>query len=65
MTKKPDANWSCSLDVNCPECDETFNFLEAYDYQEYLTGVQPLESGVDIDIFCPECEHEFTATTSY
>ena len=65
MDEVVDAQWDCTLWVECPSCKEDFDILDSDNVPDALEGVGTCESGREVDIYCPSCEHEFTAKTIY
>ena len=60
--KKTDANWSATLDCECPYCDEWVNV--AIGLNDFFGPDQPvgvLESKKDVPFTCPECKKTFNA----
>jgi len=53
-------HWSCSLDIDCPNCEDSFDLLGTDDYGDLLGDTQVCEAKKGIETFCPKCEFEFT-----
>ena len=59
----PQAQWSASLDVNCPKCGEYVDLMEGPEFWEGKDGLQIAEAVPVLDVYCPKCGHEFTVST--
>ncbi|MCG7367370.1 hypothetical protein MHZ90_14700 [Pantoea sp. ACRSH] len=64
------ANWSISLDTECPKCEEYFDLIEQDD-DFWIDGGR---AGVcehdtprttDVEVECPSCEHKFKVDFCY
>lgn len=64
----PTAQWSLSLNTDCPSCDEWVDLL---DYSDFWDGrkLAICENGTDlsrdVEVVCPECGHEFNVDLEY
>jgi len=63
MTEKLYADWSISLDVECPHCKTDIDLIEHAG--ECLESVDPLAQDAEIEVTCPKCDKEFTCETHY
>lgn len=56
------AQWSVSLDCECPKCKELVNLLDAPDFWDGRNLEIPehdTENSNNLEVSCPECSHEF------
>lgn len=65
----PIATWDISLRVDCPECKEYVDLLNAPDFWEGKRGLPAGEWGTprttDMEVVCPDCGHEFRVDCEY
>lgn len=61
------AEWSLSLDTQCPKCNHHFDLLN--ELIENVSPIQACETDTvatrDYEAECPECGHEFTVDFVY
>ena len=58
------AQWTVSLDADCPKCGENVNLLDAPDFWDGRQLDIPehgTENSDNLDVTCPECGHDFKA----
>lgn len=55
--KKPIAEWSVSLDVDCPHCDSFVDLCDNPDFPD--CGIRVFEKSDEHEAVCPECQKEF------
>jgi hypothetical protein len=53
------AQWSISLDCECPNCTEPLNIADEVFSNEIQVGEHDTERSKDYEITCPYCEWEF------
>lgn len=62
------AQWSLSLDTNCPKCESAFDLLDDPDFWAGRE-LQPCENhtanSCGVEAVCPHCKHEFTVDLDY
>lgn len=55
---KPQAQWSASLDCDCPACFKHVDLMEDPDFWDGRT-LEIAEPRKGLEVVCPECGHEF------
>lgn len=61
--KNIEANWSVSLDCDCPNCKEFVDLLEDPDFWDGRNLEIPehgTENSDDLEVECPKCGFEFS-----
>lgn len=53
------AQWSASLDCECPHCKEYVNLLEYADFWQGRRTLNVADRVSDLDVTCPECGEDF------
>ena len=62
------AQWSLSLNCDCPHCNE---FVDLLDYPDFWDGevIEACEHGTErskcLEVVCPECHKDFTVACEY
>lgn len=58
------AQWSISLDVECPHCWQTFDIIK-HDYEFWQGFREPLSPATAYEATCPKCLKEFPCDFQY
>lgn len=62
LNKKPTAQWSISLYVDCPCCGDTVDLCDSPGFWDEIK--EPAKTG-DADVICPECDEAFTVEMEF
>ena len=68
MSENEKAQWSISLDCDCPKCRETFGLMDDPDFwhgEIKQAGEHGTKASKDYEVTCPECGHEFKVDFEY
>ena len=60
---QPEAQWSVSLDVDCPKCGKYVDLLDTPDFWDGRGGLHIAEAVPSLSVNCPKCDHQFTVST--
>jgi hypothetical protein len=65
---KTTAQWSISLNCDCPHCKEYVDLLDATDFWdgvEFEPGEHNTSKSRDVHVYCPKCGEEFIVDLEY
>ena len=53
--------WSVQLYLECPRCEEDFDFVdtEIFSESDQFNGIEICQKTKNMDAVCPKCEYEF------
>lgn len=63
--EKIEAQWSASLDCECPSCKEDVDLLQHPDFWDGRDNLDIAKTVKDLEVVCPECGHEFEVNTGW